>query len=294
VAGAGALARDHGVSLQALAKANYTGLLPLLGLSRMAPFTLREAPQRRARWRDNLDHSPATTFRKWAEIRSWPELTRTDATRNNLNVVFHLLPHEPYLLGDDCLPRARRFVPPASEIRRRGFGGLYEFQHYVASRCTLRLFSVRLRWLRVQGVSDNTMVVVASDHGIVGPVEDRSTRAVAGGTQGRLFVPSRSLLLVKPPGARGPLRTSEEFLPGAEVPHLVCEVIGGCTNPCLGGVPIEARGRDAPFRGSLVPWPANAQGRKSYHVTRELVLLNRDPYDRRGWKDAASPREMRR
>lgn len=281
------LAREHGVAPRALADAGYAAELHLLGLMRIAPYVLRDAVQRRAPWRGLLDHSPATTFREWAEIVSWPALTRTDAGRESLNVVFSLLPHEPYFLGDDCLPRARRFVPADDEIRRLGLGGLFEYQHYVATRCTLSLAARYFTWLREQGVWRDTTVVVASDHGIVGPVEDRSSRAVAGGTQSELFVRTRSLLLVKPARATGPLRVSEEFLPGAEVPRIVCEVIGGCTNPYLGGAPVESRGRDLPFRVAFVPWQAAAQGRTAYRVTREISLVAPDPYDRRAWRTVA-------
>ena len=45
-----------------------------------------------------------------------------------------------------------------------------------------------LDFLKAQGVYDNTRIVIVSDHGIVGPVEDHSTRATAGGTTPGLFV----------------------------------------------------------------------------------------------------------
>jgi hypothetical protein len=187
-------------------------------------------------------------------------------------------------MGEDCSPRSTRLFLSDEEIRRRGFTSLFDYQHYVTARCTLGLVARYLRWMRDAGVYDNTRIVVVSDHGIVGPVEDRSSRAVAGGTQDNVFVRSRSVLLVKRPGERGPLRVSEEFLPNAEVPRIVCEEIGGCTNPFLGGRPIATQGRDDPFFVSFVPWQFNLQEPDAFVILQELALVNRDPYDRNGWR----------
>lgn len=278
------LAREHGVPMTALADSNYADLLQLLGAMRASPYGLRAVLQKRGPWRPFLDHSAGTTFREWAELFSWPELSRADADRPTLNVAFSILPHEPYFLGEDCLPKPSRLFRGDDELRRMGFANLFEYQHYVTARCTVGLVARYLRWMRDERVYDNTRIVVVSDHGIVGPVEDRSSRAVAGGTQANLFVRSRSLLLVKRPGERGRLRVSEEFLPNAEVPRIACEEIGGCTNPYLGERPIATLGRDDPFFVSFVPWQFNLQEPNAFRVLGELALVNRDPYDARNWR----------
>jgi hypothetical protein len=288
------MAEAHGVSMISLAESSYADLLQLLGAMRAAPYGLRAVLQQKGPWRPFLDHSAGTTFREWAELSSWPELSRTDADRGNLNVVFSILPHEPYFMGEDCLPKPNRLFRPDEELRRRGFASLFEYQHYVTARCTVGLVARYFRWMRDEGVYDNTRIVVVSDHGIVGPVEDRSTRAVAGGTQANPFVRSRSVLLVKRPGERGRLRTSEEFLPNAEVPRIVCEEIGGCTNPYLGDRPIATLGRDVPFYVSFVPWQFNLQEPNAFRIVNELVLLGRDPYDRNGWRQVVGREAERR
>ena len=137
-----------------------------------------------------------------------------------------------------------------------------------------------LRW-NLTTPSDG--IVVVSDHGIVGPVEDTSTRAVAGGTRSNAYVRTRPVLLVKAPGAAGALRVSEDFMPNAEMPRIVCEDIGGCVNPYLNNRPIEARGRDDPFQVSLVPWQFSLQEPDAFVIRSQLTLKGRDPYDARGW-----------
>lgn len=280
------VAEEHGVPMQVLAKSSYADLLVLLGLMRTAPYLGKAVLRERGPWRPFLDHSAGTTFKEWAELGSLPELSMAEADRGNLNIIFNNLPHEPYFMGEDCVPRTTPLTLSRDELRRRGHQNMFEMQHFVAARCALLLVSDYLRWMKQAGVYDDTKIVVVSDHGIVGTVEDRSSRAVAGGTTDNLYVRSRSLLLVKDRGAKGPLRVSEEFMPNAEVPRIVCEEIGGCVNPHLDDRPIAAHGRDNPFHVTIVPWQFNLQERNAFRVEHEFVVLDRDPYDAKRWRDA--------
>ena len=160
---------------------------------------------------------------------------------------------------------------------------MFSLQHAIAARCTLLKVADYLDHLQRLGVYDNTQIVIVSDHGIVGPVEDRSSRAVAGGTVANAFVRSRSVLLVKPIGAGGPLQVSEKFIPNAEVPRIVCERIGGCVNPYLDNRPIATFGRDDPFFVSMVPWQFSLQKPDQFVIHTQLVLTGKDPFARSGW-----------
>ena len=256
------LAERLGVPMEALSSSDYADLLVLLGVMRASPYAFKAVLTERGPWRPFLDHSAGTTFRQWAELRSLHESTTTDSGGDTYNQVFNILPHEPYFLGEDCQPKQTRLDIPGGEVRARGFVSLFALQHAVAARCSLLLVADYRDWMKTAGVYHNSKIVIVSDHGIIGPVEDRSTRAVAGGTTDNLFVRSRSVLLVKDRDARGALRISEQFMPNAEVPRLVCEEIGGCVNPFLDERPIEALGRDDPFIVTTVPWQFNLQRRE--------------------------------
>jgi hypothetical protein len=277
-----AAAEQLGFPLMDLAKSNYSDLLEMLGAMRAAPYVAKDVLLARGPWQGFLDHSAGTTFREWAELRGWPALSDTDADGSNMNFVSNILPHEPYYLGTDCMPRRERAV--ASEEALAAFGNDFAWVHSVTARCTLLAVADYLDFLKAQGVYDNTRILIVSDHGIVGPVADNSSRARAGGTQSPEFVRTRSLLLVKPRQAMGPLLISEEFLPNAEAPRIACEEIGGCTNPYLGGKAIATLGRDDPFRVTIVPWQFNLQNIDSFVIREQYELSGRDPFDARGWK----------
>lgn len=276
-------AEQYGMPSGELAKAGYADLLSLLGAMRATPYGLREVIHRRGPWTPFLENSAGVTFKQWAELKSLPALSRTDSDRSNINIVFNFLPHEPYFMGEDCLPKRSMLSVPSEELKRRGYANIFAFQHFVAARCTLLLVADYFRWMKEAGVYDSTKIVVVSDHGIVGPIEDHSSRALAGGTKDAAYVRSRSMLMVKDRQAHGTLRVSEAFMPNAEVPRIVCEEIGGCVNPYLDHRTIEAHGRDKPFYVSFVPWQFNLQELQSFKILSEMAVVDRDPYDRNGW-----------
>ena len=92
------------------------------------------------------------------------------------------------------------------------------------------------------------------------------------------------MLFVKDRDAQGPLRVSEEFVPNAEVPRIVCEEIGGCVNPFLGDKPIATDGRDDPFYVDFVPWQFRKQKRSEFVIWQRLRLTGRDPYKLSNWR----------
>jgi hypothetical protein len=273
-----------GIPLNELAQSNYTSLLVLLGAMRGAPYVTKEIVLRRGPWQPFLDHSAGTTFREWAELHAWPELTDTAASGSNMNYISNILAHEPYYMGEDCRPRQQRLMYPDAVLKQRGHPSLFSLQHAVAARCTLLGVADYLDYLKSAGVYDNTRIIIVSDHGIVGDVTDTSSRARAGGTTADAYLSLRPLLMLKPRNAQGPLVVSEEFMPNAEAPRMACEEIGGCVNPYLGGKAIATLGRDDPFYVSIVPWQFSLQNPRSFVIQEQLALVGKDPFDARGWR----------
>jgi hypothetical protein len=276
-------AQAMGFPLHDLATSNYADLLVLLGSMRGAPYALKEVLRVNGPWRPFMDHSAGTTFKVWAELQAFGELTSTGASESNFNFVSNILPHEPYFMGENCQPLPGQFMVPPEEVKRRGHASLFSLQHAIAARCALLSVANYLDYLKSAGVYDNTKIAIVSDHGIVGDVQDTSARAAAGGTQDNIFVRLRPLVLIKEIGASGPVRISEQFMPNAEVPRILCAQIGGCVNPYLNGKPIEAGGRDDPFYVSLVPWQFSLQKPDSFVITDQFALEGKDPFNAKGW-----------
>lgn len=276
-------ADELGFKLTALPESAYADLLSLLAAMRSGPYLVKHIVFKRGNWFPFGEHSMNTGFREWAQLQALPEMSVADAQGPSLNYVTSLLPHESYFLDEDCKPRHTRLVVSDEEVQRRDHISLYSLQHAIGARCSLLGVANYLDFLKSAGVYDNTKIVIVSDHGIHGLTEDQSTRAVAGGTTGVKFVGSRSVLLIKERDAGGLLKISEEFMPNAETPRIVCEEIGGCVNPYLNDKAIAAHGRDDPFYVSLVPWQFGAQKPTAFVIEEQRALKGKDPFDARGW-----------
>ena len=278
------LAQKHGFSLQPLSKTNYTELLVTLSLMRAMPYGAKAPFQANGPWQTFWDNSAETTFAQWAELKSLPGVSFAASEKSQLNILFNLLPHEPYFIGEDCLPQKKIFIVGQDVLATKGFAHSFAYQHYVAAKCTLLLLADYFDWMKHSGVYDNTKIVIVSDHGISSNVEDHSSRAIAGGTVDSRFVKSRSVLLVKELGAKGPVSIDEPVAPNAEDPAMVCEDIGGCHNPYLNNKPIIAAGRDNPFFVTYVPWQFNKQQSDAFRILDVDVVLNKEPYDADSWR----------
>src|SRR5690606_41256766 len=129
-------------------------------------------------WRPFLDHSTGTTCKLWAEHAALPELTGVDSPESNLNIFWNILPHEPYFMGEDCRPQATQLDLSPEELAQRGYSSLFGLQHAIAARCSLLLVAKYFEWMKQYKIYDNTKIIIVSDHGIVGPVEEdrKSTR----------------------------------------------------------------------------------------------------------------------
>lgn len=285
-------AKENKFHLRDLSKSDYADMLVILSTMRTAPYTLKNIIQKYAPWR-KVNSSERTTFEAWSRLKMLGKLSETKAKKANLNIIINLLTHEPYFLGEDCLPNQNDLIVNMDKVKQRGHASLFSLQHENAARCSLLLLADYFDKLKSERVYDNTTMIIVSDHGLqggffngevyVGGVNDVSSRAMAGGTTSNDYVKSRSLLLVKRIGEKGNLRISDEFKPNAETPSIACEQIGGCFNPFLNNRPIKAQGRDDPFYVSFVPWQFTAQQLDSFVIKKQMILKNKNPYNAENW-----------
>ena len=119
--------------------------------------------------------------------------------------------HPPIVLDAEC-----RVRPPAETVTREGFRD--------QARCALRGMIGLLDDLRTMGLYERSLIIIASDHGIglappgFGGRRDQDLAKVAGR--------AAALLLVKEPGAAGPLQRSVAPTAMADLPATICEALG--------------------------------------------------------------------
>lgn len=149
-----------------------------------------------------------------------PRFVTADSPRPTLKLFANMLSHNPYLLGPDSL------VPLTREERisvaKSGDG------HYYADRHAIILVEGIVARLRAMGVYDNTRIILVSDHDNKyddHPYLEGTVPLTA--NAGKPY----ALLMVKDFGEAGPLRVSEQFMQGQDVPALACRDLPGVANP---------------------------------------------------------------
>jgi hypothetical protein len=170
---------------------------------------------------------------------------RLSATSTRPTALFlHLLTtHPPYVLDADC-----SVIEATGRLHREGA--------IRQTTCAIRRFAALLEALHDRGIYDRTLVVLLGDHGFAsatGAADLDSARQTPGGAApgpgGRLIGSANPLLLIKPPQARGSLRTDSRPASLIDVAATVCAVQDACAVD--GGIdllgPDTASGRSRRF-----------------------------------------------
>jgi hypothetical protein len=191
-----------------------------LALFRLAPTPLKNLVYQDGRWtisrlatsgRGSLDETLEMNVmerqipRSLEFFRSYTQALHAGSTRPAYHFIHVFPPHQPFVLDAECRPRLLT-VP-----ERRVQGQYRERPAYEAqARCAWRAADEFLERLRSIGLYDRSAILIESDHGL-GVLASRSVEArepLLGMPMDRVRVYANPLLLVKPPGARGPLRRS--------------------------------------------------------------------------------------
>jgi YidC/Oxa1 family membrane protein insertase len=200
-------------------------------IMKMMPFVFRDFLYDNGNW-----WALATTEgRNFSFIDSYsvldfmPLLTDTTAgtngtSKNTFTFMCNDTTHDAVLLqGPDYVP--------AEKITQRGTSPYSVEPHYDIDAAALKRLGTWFKWMKDNGVYDNTRIIIASDHG-------RNIKTDAFSKEKKLPFMRESchpVLLVKDFNAAGPLFTDNTFMTNADVPSLaVKDIIANPINPFTG------------------------------------------------------------
>ncbi len=257
----------------------FSGFIFSLSLFKAAPHAFRKALYNEGNW---LPGSVMGLFAgnvrrvllESAAVGLLPELADAASASPTLKVIFNGLPHHSWHLPENSLIP----VPdpyPDTEGHLETVDGLLP-EHVYTERHTLALLADFLDWLRRNGMYDNTMVILVSDHceadsrmlnAALGVDErgGRSRHMAANAYPGR----PHALLMVKDFGDNAPFRQNGALMSILDVPALACRAIGGCPGldlPDAGPDRVRVHHADIPWRQIEVP------GKKMYDPGTTAVI----------------------
>ena len=180
-----------------------------LALFQTTPIALRRQVYDNGRWFvRKLDKNTAThsgvldVFTKNLRAGEYPQ---------SYNYFHHAGAHAPLLFDRNC-----RYIGP-QEIR------IENQQEQV--QCTLAQLENMIHALKETGVYDQTMIVINGDHGAP-ELPDSYPRQSGNNISDALMGLASTLVLIKPPGKRGPLGFSNKAVTTGDIPATIAGVLG--------------------------------------------------------------------
>ncbi|MDR1995200.1 sulfatase-like hydrolase/transferase [Azonexus sp.] len=236
-----------------------------IALYKIAPTSLRSQIYDGGNWL-GLSYAPTKKETKYLDnyfsLDSLADLSDTSATRNTFTFLANELTRATLFVKPDCLPEASQSTEdPAIKALVTHYGAAETAAIYQTTGCAVQALGRYMEWMKEKGIYDNTMIVIVSDHGWTS--KNPLLKNVKDQTRFSMF---QSFLMVKPfATANRPLRESKEFISSANVPGMLCDLLGGCLDQATGKT-IRHMPLTDPVTLFETPWQPSGQNSDTYVV----------------------------
>ena len=215
------------------------------------------------------------------------EFANTAAPRDTFTFITTELTRAPLFVNEEtCIPnRALSTADPRIAELLGRYHDPDTVAIYQTTKCAVQGLAKLMDWLRAQGIYDNTMVVLASDHGwlshnpLLAGFKDRTAQ--------QRFSMFQAFLMTKPYGSAIDLTESKEFISNANVPGLICETIGGCFDRATGKT-IRFQPLTEPVLLHETPWQGKSQKSDAF-IVEAMYRVQGDVRARASWEDVLPP-----
>lgn len=206
-------------------------------------------------------------------LKTLPDYSSTNSPGNTLTVIVNNITRATLLLGEDCRPDQDSSVSQSDLDKYQDRETVEVFQ---TMHCAIKEIGNYLDWFKANGIYENTMFVLVSDHGwkshnpLLQSDPDQTTHSMF-----------QNLLMIKPFGATGDPVESREFISTANVPGILCENIGGCFDSHTGRT-VKAKKLEGPVLLHSTPWNPDGQDGDKF-VIEQLYRVEKDITKAENW-----------
>lgn len=246
--------------------------LASVGLFRAAPWLLRNHIYFDGSWLNTqtVIHNPSEG--PYAMLDVLPEVANAEAKTHTLKYITSQVAHYPWRLdAATCMPVERKGAYTVGKDRVIA-------EHVVNERCGLQALARWFAWMKMNGVYDNTLIILVSDH-------DGNDSASFGAAfddlrPGNVPWKPHALLLVKQRGSQGVLRIDPRPMSSADIVPLICAANGGCPGIAYPD-PLAGTGKDRVRTHSAGLASIRRHGKDQFNTTDYRVTGSM--FDRANW-----------
>ncbi|WP_104716640.1 YidC/Oxa1 family membrane protein insertase [Helicobacter cinaedi] len=187
-----------------------------------------------------------------------------DSTSKTFKYIHTMHTHYPFALNKDCMPE----MDTQSQLPQQYRAFFLNIHHYDNEVCAMKETKILLDFLKDNGIYDNTMIVLVSDHSYNDlPTHNMPNQASFGNNP-------NPLLMIKKLKSNGDLKTDMRLMSNADVYGILCdEVMGG------GGCNVSNILKNYPQERQIIHtrnihWTSEAQ--RADHLMFEKIWLIKD------------------
>lgn len=198
--------------------------LTTMGIFQTIPLSSRKHVYQSGNWLGMVDKGNwglNHALEWYSELDSYYRYSKVDNRKGSFKFIVNLSTHHPWTLDSKCRPINGE---NRLESKWKNSSGIYE-EHLQAEVCALKSLSKWISWMKTQGIYDNTLLIIVSDHG----KEDSS--------QLTEIWPNRNhplgvygLLLIKEFNSRGQIKTdTTSLMANWDIPSIIKFQLGDST-----------------------------------------------------------------
>jgi hypothetical protein len=226
--------------------------------------------------REKEDFLPPETFKAYVALDILPEITAIDdSDKNTYTTIYNYLPHEPMFF------QTPEYTPLAP-VTDKGSGPFAEEDHYHVNMATFLLLAKWFKYLKKQGVYDNTRIIIVSDHGynISSSFPNNITLP-----DGRCLEAYNALLLVKDFNSSDELKTNNSFMTNADVPLITTQgIIENPINPFTNRT-LKSNKENGVTVTANWGWAISDHGRNKFNINKnEWLHVHDNIFDPANWE----------
>lgn len=200
--------------------------LSMVSLFKMTPFFIKSEVYQEGRWHIlNLSSVIGKNFNlvmpELGFMDSLSVASNTNSDKPTFKMFHSELTHFPHILSKDCKIVSDKFPDDSVKDSSKGKNPWY------TAKCTAPIFINYFKWLKREGIYDNTKIIIMSDHGDWAQNNHmlESTTIKGNGIAKTLYQPA---FIVKDFKSHGKMKIDYRFMSNADVPAIICSAIGKC------------------------------------------------------------------
>ncbi|MBP7432985.1 YidC/Oxa1 family membrane protein insertase [bacterium] len=223
------------------------------------------------------------SIREWSTFDLLPELSEAlDNVKDQFFYFSTMMTHEPFLTDMDLDINLQGNIHYPYEKYGRFNKSMNSLKHLYTDAAAIKMLGDWFKWMKENGVYDNTRIILVSDHGrgVYNPMFNK--QIIPCSKKNNSPAHWHSLLMVKDFNSSGKLAQDKQFMSTCDVSSLAMKNIVDGVNPYTGNA-IKMPENKFPYTVYKTKFRIKEQGKYNFTATESFIIKNGDIFNLSNW-----------